>query len=181
MRREWLIGIGSMAVGLVLWFIGWQFDVAGWLPVSLFLGTIVPASFVVIDLSRRLMPTIIAKGVSIVIGLIDLVVVAAIAMLHAMETAETFAFLGTTTIAIWGTVTLGIGLTLALLILSLQLTMSYMRVASGRTKAIGAILIGVGGIGLVLPLQFIDLTDAWPLVALPAMIVAVMGQRRLDQ
>jgi len=40
--------------------------------------------------------------------------------------------------------------------------------------------VAAGTIGLTLPLLLVDAVFEWPLFTLPSMIVAIMGQRRLD-
>ena len=75
---------------------------------------------------------------------------------------------------------MGVGLAAINVILSLMMAANYFRVPSGRVKGIGSIFVAVGTLGLTIPLLVIELVVAWPLVALPAMIIALMGQRRLD-
>jgi len=181
MKFEWLNAWISMFIGLVLWFTAWQMDLDGWLPVSLFLGTIVPASMIVIYLVDRMMATALTNIIRWALIVIDILVLAAIIMLRVVNTAETFSFLGAATFAIWGTVSLGFGLGIAFVILTFQLVVNYSRVPSGRSKAVGAALLGVGGLLLVVPLQFIQLGEAWPLAALPALIIARMGALRLRE
>ena len=181
MHRDWLLAIVSMVVGLILWFAGYQFEIGALLPIALFLGTILPASLTAIDMARRLLPATSSTFLRIGILLLDVAVLIAIGVLESMEASESFQFLGSTVIAIWGTTLLGLGLAVAHVIFAFMMASNYARVSSGKSKALGAMLVGLGSIGMVIPLQFIDLTNGWPLAALPAMVVAIMGQRRIDQ
>ena len=180
MTRYWLTAVLLQALGLVLWFVGFQWQIGSIMPIALYIGTVVPASSIAVDLGTRYLPT--PSSVFLRIGLIvvNIAVIAAIITVHTVASTGSFTFLSAVSIAIWGTVGMGVGLAAINVILSLMMAANYFRVPSGRVKGIGSIFVAVGTLGLTIPLLVIELVVAWPLVALPAMIIALMGQRRLD-
>jgi len=180
MTRYWLTAVLVQFVGLVLWFTGFQFDLGALMPVALFVGTVIPASLIAIDLGIRFLPTTAARFMQLGLIAVNIAVAVAIVVVHTVASTGSFAFLSAVEIAIYGTVTMGLGLAVLNVSLSLLMARNYLRVASGRQKGIGSLFVAAGTLGLTLPLLVIDLVVQWPLVALPAMIVALMGQRRLD-
>ena len=180
MTRYWLTAVLLQVVGLILWFVGLQFDVSSVMPVALFVGTVVPATAIAMDLGIRFLPTPSAMFLRTGLLLVNIAVAVAIVTVHTVAATGSFAFLSAVSIAIWGTVAMGIGLAALNVGLSLMMARNYFRVPSGRQKGIGTLLVATGTLGLTAPLLVIDLVIQWPLVAMPAMIVALMGQRRLD-
>lgn len=180
MTRYWLTAVMLQVVGLVLWFIGFQFDISILMPIALYVGTVVPASAIAMDLGIRFLPTPSAFFLRIGLLVVNIGIASAIVVVHTVASTGSFAFLSAASIAIWGTVAMGVGLAAINVALSLLMARNYLRVPSGRQKGIGALLVAAGTLGLTVPLLVIDLVAQWPLVALPAMIVALMGQRRLD-
>ena len=180
MTRYWLTAVFLQVLGLVFWFVGFQFELGTLMPIALFIGTVVPASAIAMDLGKRFLPTPSAFFLRTGLLVVNIAVAVAIVVVHTVASTGSFAFLSAVSIAIWGTVAMGVGLAALNVGLSLMMARNYFRVPSGREKGIGSVLVAVGTLGLTIPLLVIDLVAMWPLVALPAMIVALMGQRRLD-
>ena len=180
MTRYWLTAVFLQALGLALWFVGFQFGIGTLMPIALFIGTVVPASAIAMDIGIRFLPTPSALFLRIGLVLVNIAVATSIVIVHTVAGTGGFAFLSAVSIAIWGTVAMGLGLAVLNVTLSLLMARNYFRVPSGRQKGLGSLFVAMGTLGLSIPLLVIDLVVMWPLVALPAMIIALMGQRRLD-
>jgi MFS family permease len=180
MPPEWVAMIVTMSFALTLGLVGWQIDSDTLRTLSLFLGTVGPASFLALDLADRYMSvprariirwTLLGSGVIVVASII-----ASQVTNNALDPHTSWTF----SVAIWGMMILGMGLSLVIPVLAVLMAMQYAKVASGRRRAFGLLLIGLGGFGLVLPLQFADMTDMWPWIGIPAMVIAFVGRNILD-
>lgn len=180
MSGLWLAAVLAQLGALVLWALGLILDLATLMPVAFYAGTIAPSSCIVADMGRRFLPVAGARLFGMALGLLNVGVLASIAVVHFLSADGPFQFISSVSVALWGAASIGLALSAAQVILCGLMARNYFRVRSARTKGVGAVLVAVGTMGHTLPLMVFDVVFYWPLFTLPAIIISLMGQRRLD-
>lgn len=180
MSSLWLTAIFAELGALVVWTVGWTLDVAALMPIALYAGTIAAASAITADIGRRFLPVTAAQLFRLALGVINVGILVAIAVVHLVAAEGPFMFLSSVSVALWGAFAVGLTISVSQAAMCGLMARNAFRVRSARTKGVGALLVAAGTIGLTLPLLLVDLVFEWPLFTLPSIIVAIMGQRRLD-
>lgn len=185
MNLRWKFAIGAQVVGLLLWGVVSTMKPADastlFAPLALFLGTMVPAALVASSQLYRFLPTPPARVGSILLAVVLVVVLISLGLLHSVAEAESLLLYATVSIAVWGMIGLGVVLTMINTIASAVMARNYARVRSGRPRAVGMLMIGVGAVSLTAPLLLLDMTEHWPFVAVPGLLLVGLGQHRLER
>ncbi|MGA0045993.1 MAG: hypothetical protein ACO3I4_07035 [Candidatus Kapaibacteriota bacterium] len=185
MNLRWKFTIGAQVVGLLLLTLVPTTEPADastlFAPLALFLGTMVPATLVASSQLYRFLPTPSARVVSILLAVVLLVVILSLGLLHSVAEAESLLLYATVSIAVWGMIGLGLVLTIINTVTSAVMARNYARVRSGRPQAINMIMIGLGAVALTAPLLVLDMTQHWPYVADPGLLLLGLGQQRLER
>lgn len=184
MTQYWKLALMAHVAGFIVWVLTMALHLEAaatlLLPVALYLGTVVPATYIAIDIARRYFSHTLSTWIQRVLLATLAVVALALIALHSFSLSHALILYATVSVAIWGMMGLGLLLTMINGILWLGMARNTMRVASGRRCGVGMLLIGIGSVALTLPLLFLDMTEQWPLLALPGMIVCLVGLRQQD-
>lgn len=184
MTQYWKLALMAHVAGFVVWVLTMALHLQAaatlLLPVALYLGTVVPATYIAIDIVGRYFSHTLSAWIKRVLLVTLALVAAALITLHSFSLSHALILYTTVAVAIWGMMGLGLLLTMINAVLWFGMARNTLRVASGRRRGIGMILIGIGSIALTAPLLFLDMTEQWPLLALPGVIVCLIGLRQQD-
>ena len=178
MNAMWLSAIATFLLGGTMWFLDLSESANTFGTLPRYVGTLLPVSFIAFDLGRKYLPVRVSLYVRVGLAVLNGIVLLSVITVNSID-ASASVLLTAAMAAVWGTVFLNILLLTILIGLGFGMARNYMRVASGRYKGIGSTMVSLGGVSMLLPLFAFPMYADWPLISLPALVVAVAGKRLL--
>ena len=177
MNTMWISAIATFLLGGTMWFLDLSgASTFGTLP--RYVGGLLPVSFIAFDLGRKYLPVRVSLYVRVGLAVLNSIVILSVITVNSIDASAAVLFTAVMA-ALWGTVFLIFSLLAILIGLGFGMARNYLRVPSGRSKGIGSIMVSVGGATMLLPLFVFPLYADWPLISLPALVVAIVGKRLL--